>query len=50
VSERTTGMDFPGGDWAIISIDGAITRAKIVHKSRELFPTMYIDILAFLLI
>jgi hypothetical protein len=27
-------MDFPGGDWAIISIDGAITRAKIVHKSR----------------
>jgi hypothetical protein len=23
VSERTTSMDFPGGDWAIISIDGA---------------------------
>jgi ribosomal protein L21E len=34
VSERTTSMDFPDGDWAIISIDGAITRAKIVHKSR----------------
>jgi hypothetical protein len=34
VSERTTSMDFPGGDWAIISVDGAITRAKIVHKSR----------------
>ena len=27
-------MDSSGGDWAIISIDGAITRAKIVHKSR----------------
>ena len=27
-------MGFPGGDWAIISIDGAITRAKILHKSR----------------
>ena len=24
----------PSGDWAIISIDGAVTRAKIVHKSR----------------
>jgi hypothetical protein len=27
-------MNSPGGDWAIISIDGAITRAKILHKSR----------------
>jgi hypothetical protein len=27
-------MGFSGGDWAIISVDGAITRAKIVHKSR----------------
>ena len=27
-------MDPPSGDWAIISIDGAVTRAKIVHKSR----------------
>lgn len=27
-------MDIPSGDWAIISIDGVITRAKIVHKSR----------------
>jgi hypothetical protein len=27
-------MSFPNGDWAIISIDGAITRAKIAHKSR----------------
>ncbi len=27
-------MDLPSGDWAIISIDGTITRAKIVHKSR----------------
>jgi hypothetical protein len=27
-------MGFPGGDWAIISIDGTVTRAKIVHKSR----------------
>ena len=24
----------PSGDWAIISIDGVITRAKIMHKSR----------------
>ena len=24
----------PSGDWAIISIDGVITRAKIVHRSR----------------
>ena len=24
----------PSGDWAIISIDGVITRAKIIHKSR----------------
>ena len=24
----------PSGDWAIIHIDGVITRAKIVHKSR----------------
>lgn len=27
-------MDFSHGDWAIVSIDGAITRVKIVHKSR----------------
>ena len=27
-------MGFRGGDWAIISIDGTVTRAKIVHKSR----------------
>ena len=27
-------MVFPDGDWAVISIDGAITRAKIIHKSR----------------
>ena len=27
-------MDFPHGDWAIVSIDGLITRVKIVHKSR----------------
>jgi hypothetical protein len=27
-------MDSPKGDWAIISIDGAITRAKIMRKSR----------------
>jgi hypothetical protein len=27
-------MDFSQGDWAIASIDGAITRVKIVHKSR----------------
>ena len=27
-------MDHASGDWAIISIDGAVTRAKIVHKSR----------------
>jgi hypothetical protein len=27
-------MDFPNGVWAIVSIDGAITRVKIVHKSR----------------
>jgi hypothetical protein len=27
-------MNSSGGDWAIISIDGAITRAKIQHKSR----------------
>jgi hypothetical protein len=27
-------MDFPQGDWAIVSIDGAITRVRIVHKSR----------------
>ena len=27
-------MGFPDGDWAIISIDSAITRAKIVHKNR----------------
>ena len=27
-------MDLPSGDWAIISIDGVITRVKIVHKSR----------------
>jgi len=27
-------MGFLGGDWAIISIDGSVTRAKIVHKSR----------------
>jgi hypothetical protein len=27
-------MDFPQGDWAIVSIDGAITRVKIAHKSR----------------
>jgi hypothetical protein len=27
-------MDFPHGDWAIVSIDGAITRVRIVHKSR----------------
>jgi hypothetical protein len=24
----------PSGDWAIVSIDCVITRAKIVHKSR----------------
>ena len=24
----------PSGDWAIIHMDGVITRAKIVHKSR----------------
>ena len=24
--------DFLGGDWAIISIDGSVTKAKIVHK------------------
>jgi len=24
----------PSEDWAIISIDGVITRAKIMHKSR----------------
>jgi hypothetical protein len=27
-------MDFSTGDWAIISIDGAVIRVKIVHKSR----------------
>jgi hypothetical protein len=27
-------MDLKSGDWAIISIDGVVTRAKIVHKSR----------------
>jgi hypothetical protein len=27
-------MSSPNGDWAIVSIDGAITRVKIVHKSR----------------
>jgi hypothetical protein len=27
-------MGLSGGDWAIISIDGTVTRAKIVHKSR----------------
>jgi hypothetical protein len=27
-------MDLLIGDWAIISIDGVITRAKIMHKSR----------------
>jgi hypothetical protein len=27
-------MGFPNDDWAVITIDGAITRAKIVHKSR----------------
>ena len=27
-------MDLPSGDWAIISIVGVVTRAKIVHKSR----------------
>jgi hypothetical protein len=27
-------MDLPSGDWAIISIDGVVTRVKIVHKSR----------------
>ena len=27
-------MDPPSGDWAIISIEDVITRAKIVHKSR----------------
>lgn len=27
-------MDVTSGDWAIISIDGVVTRAKIVHKSR----------------
>jgi hypothetical protein len=27
-------MGFLGGDWAIISIDGSVTRAKIVHKGR----------------
>lgn len=26
-------MDLPSGDWAIISIDCVITRAKIVHRS-----------------
>jgi hypothetical protein len=30
----TTVMSSPNGDWAIVSIDGAITRVKIVHKSR----------------
>ena len=30
-------MDLPSGDWAIVSIDGAITRVKIVHKSRGRF-------------
>jgi hypothetical protein len=29
-----TRVDLPRGDWAIISIDGAATRAKIVNKSR----------------
>ena len=27
-------MDLPSGNWVIISIDGVITRTKIVHKSR----------------
>jgi hypothetical protein len=27
-------MDFPNGDRTIFSIDGAITRVKIVHKTR----------------
>ena len=27
-------MDSSKGDWAIVSIDGAITRVKIVHKSQ----------------
>jgi hypothetical protein len=27
-------VDLASGDWAITSIDGAVTRAKIVHKSR----------------
>ena len=27
-------MDHPNGDWAIISIDGIITRARIVFKRR----------------
>ncbi len=27
-------MDSTDDDWAIISIDGSVTRAKIVHKGR----------------
>ena len=30
----------PSGDWAIISIDGVITRAKIMHKSRGRYATV----------
>jgi hypothetical protein len=30
-------MGSPGGDWAIVSIDGTITRLKIVPKSRGRF-------------
>jgi hypothetical protein len=27
-------MEPASGDWAIISIDGVVTRSKIMHKSR----------------
>ena len=27
-------MDLQSGDWAIVYIDGVVTRAKIMHKSR----------------
>ena len=39
-------MGFPGGDWAIISIDGTVTRAKIVHKSRGRYAIVRIQNMA----
>jgi hypothetical protein len=33
-SRGYTSMDSSNGDWAIVSNDGAITRVKIMHKTR----------------